>query len=168
MTYAALTPPDKNPKFDFFLMHGLTSIYFLPIYFKHISFEQAAILLRSHFSILTTFWVVAGRPQFHLEHLLEYSPLHEVNKENPWLTIIDGTISTTDEHQCKALRSLIWADAYLGPNNGLWLKAAQATIDHIEGVPKSAACQSWAFLKLGYEEGWVNEKARSMETFSRE
>jgi len=158
MAYAAITPPGISPKFDFFIMHGLTSIYFLPLYFKHTSYEHAATLLRMHYATVMIYWVVAGRPKLYLENLLSYTSVHEENNANPWLRIIESAITTEDVHQCKVLRSLLWADGHLGDAKGLWLKAALATIDHIKGVPGSAAKQYWAFLKLGYEEGWREEE----------
>jgi hypothetical protein len=157
MAYAAITPPGKTPKFDFFIMHGLTSIYFLPHYFKHISYEHATLLLRMHCATVITYWVVTGRPKIYLENLLSYTTVQEDNR-NPWLRIKEAALTTKDEHQCKALRSLMWANGHLGDSNGLWLKAAQATIDHVKGVPGSTANQYWAFEKLGYEEGWGYEK----------
>jgi len=155
LCYGTLTPKGKEYfKFDFYIMHCLTSAYFLPIYLDIITPDQAALLLKSHFSTLASFWVTAGRPTLHLDHLLSYEPHLKPNKNNPWLSVIEAVMITNDEHMAKSLRTLLLADEMYGDFNGIWLKSAQATIDFVKGVPGSPAKQFWSFARLGNEQAW--------------
>jgi hypothetical protein len=155
LCYGSLTPKGKEYfKFDFYIMHCLTSAYFLPIYLDTVTPDQGALLLKTHFSTLASFWITAGRPAFHLDNLLSYQPHIKPNQHNPWLSIIESIMITNDEHMAKSLRTLILADERYGDFNGVWLKSAQATIDCVKGVPGSGAKQFWSFARLGYEQAW--------------
>jgi len=155
LTYGTLTPKGKEFfKFDFYIMHCLTSAYFLPIYLETVTPDQSALLLKSHFSTLASFWVISGRPAFHIDHLLSYKPHLKPNTNNPWLSVIEAIMITGDEHMAKSLRTLILADERYGDFNGVWLKSAQATIDWVRGVPGSVAKQFWSFQRLGDERSW--------------
>jgi len=157
LCYGSLTPKGKEYfKFDFLIMHCLTSVYFFPIFVETFTPDQSALLLQSHFSTLASFWVTAGRPAFHIDNLLSYEPHLKPNKNNPWLSVIEAVMITNDEHMAKSLRTLLLADELFGDFNGIWLKSAQATIDCVKGVPGSTAKQFWSFQKLGYEQAWAH------------
>ncbi|GAA5857301.1 hypothetical protein JCM9279_005126 [Rhodotorula babjevae] len=69
--YAASSRPGyKDVKLDFFLMHGLTSILFLPPLLEAISPHLRPYLLTSHFRILVAYWVSRGRPDLHVADTL--------------------------------------------------------------------------------------------------
>jgi len=138
-------------------MHSLTSIYFLPILFRHLSLENCAVLMKAQLAMLTTHWVVSGRPKFYTEHLLNYKPKRQTSPQNPWLDIMEAALSTNDEHVCKSLRSLMWADLHFGDFAGLWLKAAQSTVDWVYGTPGNEATSWWSRGALAWDEAWKIE-----------
>ncbi|GJN89975.1 hypothetical protein Rhopal_002964-T1 [Rhodotorula paludigena] len=74
--YAAATRPGyKDIKLDFFTMHGLTSILFLPSLLEVISPHLRPYLLTSHFRMLVAYWVSRGRPDLYVsETLMAASP----------------------------------------------------------------------------------------------
>jgi len=159
LTYGTLTPKENDFKFDFYIMHCLTSAYFLPTYLEMTTPQQGALILKAHFSTLASFWTTAGRPAFHLDHILKFKPHIKPNAHNPWLDIIEAIMVTDDEHMAKTLRSLTLADELFGDFDGVWLKSAQATMDYVKGIPGSIAKQWWSFSRLGYEQGWKEEPA---------
>jgi len=161
LAYASLTPPTRTPLFDFFIMHCLTSLYLLTILFRHISLENIAFLMKAHFAILTTYWVASGRPKFWTEHLLNYQPKRQKYAQNPWLDIMEAALLTEDEHVSKSLRSLMWADLHLGDFGGLWLKAAQSTVDWVEGTPGNESNTWLSRGGLAWEEAWQVEQQQS-------
>jgi len=71
-------------------------------------------------------------------------------------------MTTSDEHMAKSLRTLILADELYGDFNGIWLKAAQATIDNVKGVPGSIGKQFWSYARLGYEQAWSPDDAHDI------
>ncbi|GAA6044066.1 hypothetical protein JCM8097_005012 [Rhodosporidiobolus ruineniae] len=69
--YAAGTRPGyKKTKLDFFLMHGLTSVLFLPPLLQAISPHLRPYLLVSHFRILLAYYVSRGRPPLYVSETL--------------------------------------------------------------------------------------------------
>ncbi|GAA5955384.1 hypothetical protein JCM10213_002868 [Rhodosporidiobolus nylandii] len=69
--YAAGTRPGyKKTKLDFFIMHGLTSVLFLPPILEVISPHLRPYLLVSHFRILLAYWVSRGRPPLYVTDTL--------------------------------------------------------------------------------------------------
>ncbi|BGP41181.1 hypothetical protein JCM10449v2_005155 [Rhodotorula kratochvilovae] len=69
--YAAASRPGyKDVKLDFFTMHGLTSVLFLPSLLEAISPHLRPYLLTSHFRILVAYWVSRGRPELYVAETL--------------------------------------------------------------------------------------------------
>ncbi|KAH8929981.1 hypothetical protein BT69DRAFT_1315351 [Atractiella rhizophila] len=60
---AASTRPGKPYRLDFFLMHGLTSVLFLPSLLENLSPHLRPHVLTSHFRVLVAYWVSRGRPK---------------------------------------------------------------------------------------------------------
>jgi len=160
LAYGTLTPKGEDYKFDFFIMHCLTSAYFLPTYLEYVTPQQGALILKAHFSTLASFWVTAGCPAFHVDNILTYKPHIEPSPHNPWLNVIESIMITNDEHMAKSLRTLTLADELFGDFGGVWLKSAQATMDNVRGITGSIAKQWWSFSALGYERGWKEEPER--------
>ncbi|BGP09142.1 hypothetical protein JCM10049v2_004997 [Rhodotorula toruloides] len=71
VVYAAATRPGyKDIKLDFFDMHGLTSVLFLPPLLEAISPHLRPYLLVSHFRILIAYWISRGRPELYITETL--------------------------------------------------------------------------------------------------
>ncbi|KAL8276912.1 hypothetical protein RQP46_010640 [Phenoliferia psychrophenolica] len=69
--YASASRPGyENVKLDFFTMHCLTSILFLPTLLEHVSPHLRPYLLQSHFRVMLTLWISRGRPELHLRETL--------------------------------------------------------------------------------------------------
>jgi hypothetical protein len=54
-------PGYEDVKLDFFLMHALTSVLFLPSILEVLSPHLRPALLHSHFKIMVAYWVARGR-----------------------------------------------------------------------------------------------------------
>ncbi|GAA5992840.1 hypothetical protein JCM10908_001366 [Rhodotorula pacifica] len=63
---AAARPGYKDVKLDFFTMHGLTSVLFLPSMLEVLSPHLRPYLLMSHFRLLVAYWVSRGRPELYI------------------------------------------------------------------------------------------------------
>lgn len=164
--YAGTTRPGQNLRLDFFLMHALTSSYFLPIYVVHLSPPQAARLLQAHFAMTFGFYIARGRPRAYLEENLSAykSQLGGYDKENPWLTVIQRTIAHDDVHLVKVIRALIYGSTFLAHNNKdeemketpgehketsqYWLNSAKMTLDAIRDG------RWWVHDAIGFDEAW--------------
>ena len=57
----ASTRPGYKPRIDFFMMHGLTSIIFLPALLETLSPPSRIALLHSHFRSMIGYWISQGR-----------------------------------------------------------------------------------------------------------
>ncbi|GAA5827331.1 hypothetical protein JCM11251_003768 [Rhodosporidiobolus azoricus] len=69
--YAATTRPGyKKTKLDFFIMHSLTSVLFLPPILQVISPHLRPYLLVSHFRIMVAYWVSRGRAPLYIQESL--------------------------------------------------------------------------------------------------
>lgn len=123
---------------DFFLMHALTSSYFIHILVPHLLPEEAASLLQAHFFSTLVHYVIVGRPQVKMDRLLEYvSPnFKHIDAQKPhkhWAQLLDATVDE-EEHVIKAIRACAQAQILYkdDPNwfdDGLYLKAAELTYD---------------------------------------
>ncbi|GAA6053389.1 hypothetical protein JCM3770_002300 [Rhodotorula araucariae] len=75
--YAAASRPGyKDVKLDFFTMHGLTSVLFLPSLLEAISPHLRPYLLTSHFRILVAYWISRGRPELYVSETLMAATPH--------------------------------------------------------------------------------------------
>ncbi|GAA5848834.1 hypothetical protein JCM8547_006362 [Rhodosporidiobolus lusitaniae] len=71
VVYAAGTRPGyKKTKLDFFIMHGLTSVLFLPPLLQALSPHLRPYLLVSHFRVCVAYWVSRGRPPLYVADTL--------------------------------------------------------------------------------------------------
>ncbi|KAM0747010.1 hypothetical protein T439DRAFT_318264 [Meredithblackwellia eburnea MCA 4105] len=90
--YAAASRPGYvEPKMDFFTMHGLTSVLFLPPILEVISPHLRPYLLHSHFRVLVAYWISRGRPNLHVNDTLLASTPTPVPPNLP--TFTPGAIS---------------------------------------------------------------------------
>lgn len=67
---ASSRPGYAQHKLDFFLMHTLTSVIFLPSLVEVLKPASRIALLYSHFKVMVGYWVSRGRPALHIKDTL--------------------------------------------------------------------------------------------------
>ncbi|ORZ09906.1 hypothetical protein BCR42DRAFT_423306 [Absidia repens] len=125
-------------KIDFFMMHALTSSYFIQILVPHLLAEEAASLMQAHLFSTLVHFVMVGRPEVKIDRLLEYvSPnFKSISPEQPhkhWAHLLDATVDE-EEHVIKAIRACAQAQILYNDDpdwfdDALYLKAAELTYD---------------------------------------
>ncbi|KAJ1735488.1 hypothetical protein LPJ61_000514 [Coemansia biformis] len=177
--YGAITRPGYKPLLHFIVMHCLTSAYFLPIFFDHLSLERQAVLLKAHLAVSLSVFAILGTPEFHATPELVTTDTHSIRpdtwarSENGWLDVFAKAIASNDIHVPKVVRSL-WRGSLLDTQESVakgyelpppinWLHLARLTIDTITVSPfedQSAQIQAgkrpWAFGMVGFDEFWAN------------
>lgn len=137
-------PPTKESdngdgvRLDFFLMHALTSAYFIHILVPHLHPEEAASLIQAHHLSTLSHYLIVGRPEVKIDRLLEYdSPsFRKVDPQQPhrrWAHVLEGAVGE-DEHVIKAIRacaeaSILYNDDPDWFDDALYLRAAELTYD---------------------------------------
>jgi len=159
--------PDKQVKFDFFLMHAVTSSVFLPVFVRSLHPEHAARLLRDKMTVDLAYFISRGRPKLNLDQLLTYSCQSGLDgNENPWFGIWDAVLNHTkyqDEHIIKTIRALSYADqchhdiGFLKQES--YLGIARMVIDNI------TSSEDWDRNGLGFDESWRHVPDRQGLTF---
>jgi hypothetical protein len=149
--------PEKEVKFDFFLMHAVTSSLFLPVFVRSLRPENAVRLLRDKMAVDLGYFVSRGRPALDLDQLLTYKakkPQFE-GHENVWFGIWDQVLDQTkylDEHIIKTIRALSYADKHhhnIGfLQQGSYLGVAQMVVDHV------TSSRDWDHQGVGFEQVW--------------
>ncbi|KDE09872.1 hypothetical protein MVLG_00270 [Microbotryum lychnidis-dioicae p1A1 Lamole] len=76
--YASSTRPGYacKPKMDFFIMHGLTSVLFLPAILEVVSPHLRPYILHTHFRMIVSYWISRGRPNLWIKETLMAAPLY--------------------------------------------------------------------------------------------
>ncbi|CCM00192.1 uncharacterized protein FIBRA_02220 [Fibroporia radiculosa] len=116
--------PTGQFKGDFFLLHLVTSVLFLPSLTAYLSPTSTSILLRTYFNNSLAWWIARGRPALPIrdfyasvserpqEHGAPYARPGEGTltpadpSPNPWLPILQTTLEHPDDHLCKLQRAL--------------------------------------------------------------
>ncbi|TNY24391.1 hypothetical protein DMC30DRAFT_333462, partial [Rhodotorula diobovata] len=180
--YSAATRPGyKDIKLDFFLMHGLTSIMFLPSLLEVISPHLRPYLLTSHFRILVAYWVSRGRPDLYVaETLMAATPYprappadaFEDDGSNPWMRVLASAVDHDDEHATKVVRSLYYAATHFGTSEkgiftsslpgtelmdgSIFIRAAGLTLASVGWEHEGASGNpgTWDRSALGFPSTW--------------
>ncbi|KAF4609520.1 hypothetical protein D9613_012352 [Agrocybe pediades] len=134
---------DKEFNADFFFMHFVTSSIFLPTVFSTLRNKSSQIeLLKGYLATILSWYIAQGRPSLDLRRFFSDpttvvpSPpepvpsYHGVKQPNPWLTIIQATVSHPDDHMPKLLRALANHAVHLGSTP----RGAFALVKDLEGV----------------------------------
>ncbi|KAJ2798579.1 hypothetical protein H4R21_003869 [Coemansia helicoidea] len=181
LLYGSLTRPGYAPLLHFIVMHSLTSAYFLPIFFDHLSLERQAALLKVHWALDLSVFLLLGAPALHVPPELVSTDTHGVktgawaSDTNGWLEVFKKAIDSQDSHIPKVIRSL-WRGSLLGsfgsqagsddgyelPPAINWLYLARRTIDVVTlssfeepGPQIEAGRRFWAFGMVGFDEFWA-------------
>jgi len=142
----AIRPDSKEIRFDFSLMHCLTSVYFLQITLEYTPKEHIVPLLRSYLLTVVYLFISSGRPHLNLANVESYQSSDSQIKVPDWDDVLQKAIHLEDEHAVKSIRSLYEANLLYG-HSVVFLNAAQMTIDHVKTV------NDWYF-SIGYDEIW--------------
>ncbi|KAG2172603.1 hypothetical protein INT44_002618 [Umbelopsis vinacea] len=151
--YAASQRPGKKPLLDFFLMHLVTSVYFVRILLPSLNIKHQAKLLRAYFAKVAQWYACRGSPKFDRSLIYNYQSTSPA-KENPWFEVWDMGIKNMDLHVVKVVRALSMADEIFSPDGDhYYLKAAQMTVEGtVHGDPLTHS--AWSRKPPGYDEAW--------------
>ncbi|CAF4199397.1 unnamed protein product [Adineta steineri] len=155
---AAVIKPKKALRLDFFLMHATTSCLFLNLFVQSFKKKENQIsFLKAKFAIDLLYYVARGRPELNLNYLLnEYQVSKEhsySDAQNPWLPLVDKSLTHRDEHVPKAIRSLVYAEKFdnaQGKDKLPYLKIAQMIMDTL--FPDDE--KDWTHEGIGWDEYW--------------
>ncbi|CDO68532.1 hypothetical protein BN946_scf184998.g29 [Trametes cinnabarina] len=111
---------------DFFYMHLVTSSISLPTYAAYFSPETAGLLLHTYFAVCIAWYVARGRAPLPIREFYEATTVKPAPPStgtpatpaentltpddpapNPWLPIVQTTITHPGEHVCKLQRALM-------------------------------------------------------------
>ncbi|KAF8475875.1 hypothetical protein BDZ91DRAFT_648858 [Kalaharituber pfeilii] len=134
---------DKATKFDFFLMHSLTSSLFMHVFVDQdwIPAEAKCRMVewKAWFDLLV--YATRGAPKLYIDEVKNYVP-KERTKGNPWLGIVDRAIAYEDNgHGIKVVRALAYGERvsrqYIGKpgflmEGDMWWKGAAMLVDYLE------------------------------------
>ncbi|KAI0324192.1 hypothetical protein GY45DRAFT_1331792 [Cubamyces sp. BRFM 1775] len=119
--------PTRQYNADFFFMHLVTSSLFLPSFAAYLSPRSTALLLQTYFVMSLAWYVARGRPALPIREFYEATTSKpsppSLGSEgpaaakdtltpddaaaNPWLPIIQTTLTHPGEHVCKLQRALM-------------------------------------------------------------
>ncbi|PCH34665.1 hypothetical protein WOLCODRAFT_139493 [Wolfiporia cocos MD-104 SS10] len=147
------TSKTKQFNADFFLLHLVTSVLFLPSLAAYLSPSSSSILLRSYFLNSLAWYVARGRPalpirDFYvsvLAHPREHGAPHTAPGKgtlvtsdpspNPWVPIVQTTLMHPDDHLCKLQRALAHFDRMWGTRQAGYLER----LAQVGGAPLEGA-----------------------------
>ncbi|KAI8067858.1 hypothetical protein BC940DRAFT_333423 [Gongronella butleri] len=127
------------PAIQFFIMHGLTSSYFVHVLIPHLAIHEAAALIEAHALMLLGHYIAAGRPAIQVDRLMQYASRRTLSSSSApitqdWATLFKDALAPIDnEHLPKTIRALALGQLLYGQEtDGLGdacYKAALATLD---------------------------------------
>ncbi|KAI6030050.1 hypothetical protein EDC04DRAFT_2605570 [Pisolithus marmoratus] len=129
---------------EFFLMHMVTSSLFLPSLITPLTPSSQALLLRAYLVTVLTWWVARGRPVLNIKSFMAStstrlpdptsegsgSSIFPKEHPNPFLPIIQSSISHTNDHFPKIQRSFahfstVYGNRPAGYHKGMELEGAE-------------------------------------------
>ncbi|KAI0739632.1 hypothetical protein C8Q80DRAFT_1222030 [Daedaleopsis nitida] len=150
---------------DFFFVHLVTSVLFLPSLVAYLSPTSTTILLRTYLLNTLALYVARGRPALPVADFFASGTLVPDDPHpNPWLTLLQNTVMHEDDHLCKLQRTLAhFASLYgttpaghfarLGVELGgaerldgsLFVRAAGLSMDRLGWVREGGEKGEWDF-----------------------
>ncbi|OSD00411.1 hypothetical protein PYCCODRAFT_1414510 [Trametes coccinea BRFM310] len=149
----------KSGKFngDFFFLHLVTSVLFLPSIVAYLSPTSISILLRTYLLNTVAMYVARGRPPLPLgafyenvtatptppadslppKPAAEGTLIGENRTPSPWLAILQSTLQHPDDHLCKLQRSLAHFAELYGATEPGHLKKLGVDLEGAERVDGS-------------------------------
>ncbi|KAJ7112421.1 hypothetical protein C8R43DRAFT_1138898 [Mycena crocata] len=127
LLFASTGKPGRKPRVDFFLMHYLTGVLFLPSVLEILDTTIAkAQLVHSYVRVAALILMLRGRPRINIP-LMSY-PVYpqppgvtavaspsafgkpdDADGSNPWLAIVKNALHHPEPHVAKATRTLYYA-----------------------------------------------------------
>ena len=125
----------RKPRLDFFLMHLLTSSFFLKAYFRALkSPTHKTALLHAYLPMIPLVMLIRGRPSIKPDLLMSYtdsprpptlSTSHNPDKSaignpendeeyNPWPETLQSVLYAPDSHVLKTMRALVYGAQQYG------------------------------------------------------
>ncbi|KAI8149016.1 hypothetical protein BJV82DRAFT_205259 [Fennellomyces sp. T-0311] len=155
LIYGASGIREQGIKFSFFLVHALTSVHALYTILPQLNPVQAELLLRGHLVETLTCYISQGRPTLRIDLLRQYESPQKPEDANPWMDVINRTLSVNECHITKAIRALALGQViYRDSLEDLWIKVAQMTVDVIGPTTESHLKANWDFAGVGFDEAW--------------
>ncbi|KAI1789889.1 hypothetical protein LXA43DRAFT_892066 [Ganoderma leucocontextum] len=171
----------KNGRFngDFFFLHLVTSVLFLPSLVAYLSPTSTTILLRTYLLNTLALYVARGRPPLpivefydsvtpapappaHLSKMPAEGTLAPENPAaNPWLALLQSAIMHPDDHLCKLQRSLAHFASLCGTTPKAHFKDLGVELDGAEELDGSLFVRT-AGLALD-QVGWMREGEKRRE-----
>jgi len=161
MIYAASHRPEKIMKFDFFIMHTLTSSVFLQVFIEApwISASHKARLLERAAWMDIAVYLSRGSPALHVQAVENFA---ELPMEAGWLDIWKRAVHYDDDgHAMKTVRALANAQKYCedkdcgAMKDEMFLKAGAMTMASVENFLDVVWVRS-----TGFDEAWADIPAR--------
>ncbi|KAI0667411.1 hypothetical protein C8Q78DRAFT_982136 [Trametes maxima] len=160
---------------DFFFLHLVTSVLFLPSIVAYLSPTSTSILLRTYLLNTLALYVARGRPALPVVDFFDKvtsapappsdslpptkpadGTLTADNRTpSPWLAILQSTLEHPDDHLCKLQRSLAHFDSLYGSTPAGHLKKLGVELDGAERIDGSLFVRI-AGLALD-RVGWMRE-----------
>ncbi|KAI8062265.1 hypothetical protein BC940DRAFT_309197 [Gongronella butleri] len=165
--YATTMPSrdDGAAYFDFFILHALTSCYFMPLILRHFSIEQQVAVLQFYMRHVSVVYLIAGAPKVNRSWLDDEDGNEKEADERgvqAWWPVIKSSINFLDLHLVKAVRTLVMLDSQFGQEdpNHIFYKAARLTaLTFKRPYP-------WCF-GIGYDKPVFYDVPRPGENFQR-
>ncbi|GAA94197.1 uncharacterized protein L969DRAFT_60291 [Mixia osmundae IAM 14324] len=176
---SAVSRPGQPTRCDFFLMHGLNSMLFLPSMLEVLSPSSRITVLECSFRMLVAYWVARGRPQLHIVDVLMRAsntpkpPSEAIADQSAgtvWPSLIAAAATHPDEHLSKAIRSLAFAASLFGhsppgiykcslPGSDIldgscFVRAAGLHLNAIGWCLNDEEPADWDRSGLGFDEAW--------------
>jgi hypothetical protein len=180
----------RKPRLDFFLMHLVTSVLFLPSMFKVIREPIHRIRILRHFlGIVISLCIYRGMPKINCNLVMSYSEFPEAPSRgeiprsivgdevrcnthvNPWPLIIQSILLAPDSHTIKTLRTLVYGNRLFGlASPGSMIGAFDSNTGE-ETHPGSASVDGTLWVRcagvLADTMGWVAEGERAASDWDR-
>jgi len=132
---------DEKKKFnaDFFLMHSVTSVLFMPSLIAHLNHQSAVLLLRTYFLISVVLYVARGRPALPIDEFYKATTASPV-PPGPHPTPAEKTFFTERNHMEFDLSTSerVWENVEDMVTPNPWLAIIQSTLVH----PNEHSCKA--------------------------
>jgi hypothetical protein len=161
------TRKDKEIKFDFFLVHCMTSSIFLSVLASKpwISTETKCRLVTRKIIFDLAMYASLRCPVIHLDEITNYQLKDNKDDVNSWLSAIEQGLEVIDDgHSIKMVRAIIhasqvcageeekWGEGWVKGN--MWEKFLNMVVDSVKG--KSYHNDTFWISGTGFDEAWVD------------
>ncbi|KAJ1949205.1 hypothetical protein FBU59_001245, partial [Linderina macrospora] len=120
LIYGATTPRGYKIQYEFFIMHLLTSSYFVPMTLDLLTIDQKVRVLRTFTFVVLHIYLLRRCPQFYRTDEIaaddvSFATDTEYSDNKEWQAVFDKAVQNDDMHVAKAIRGL-WQGSILNHN----------------------------------------------------